>query len=602
MDTEARPPGNGRGTRALLPFLRLYPWGMPLIVVLGVLTSLTEGIGLSLFIPLLQGLEGSDRTSEDPWWVDTVSGVFDDVRPDDVVRVVALCVFAAICLRALLSYLNTVVAAWLDARIGHRLRSAIEAQLLEVEYSFIERSRLGDLLNTLATETWRVNDALGSLVSLIVLGSSIAVYVAVLLLLSVPLTLAVAVVMLVIAGIVRLVTRRVRRLGEESTRANARLAERMVEGLWLMPVIRAFGRERYEQDRFDVESKTVSDVMLRTALVSGLVGPIYEVLAGALLVGVVVVALDEQASVGSLLLFIFVLYRLHPKISAFDGERVHLRSLLAAVDDVSRLLDRSDKPYLAPGTTAQDGVRSEIELDDVSFRYGPREASALDHVSLRIPAGQVTALVGPSGAGKTTLIKLLLRLYDPTDGEIRIDGRPLPDLDIESWRGRIGFVGQDVQLFNATVADNIGYGRPGATRADIEEAARRADAHDFISRLPDGYDTLVGDDGVRLSGGQQQRLTFARAVIRNPDVLILDEATNALDSRSERFVQDALDLLSRDRTVIIIAHRFSTIERADRIVVLEAGRVREAGDRAALLASEGLYRELHDLERGRSAV
>jgi subfamily B ATP-binding cassette protein MsbA len=234
----------------------------------------------------------------------------------------------------------------------------------------------------------------------------------------------------------------------------------------------------------------------------------------------------------------------------------------------------------------------------VRFHYEPDEPPALDDVSLTIPAGRTTALVGPSGAGKSTLVKLLFRFYDPDEGTVTVDGRPLPELALGSWRDRIALVSQDVFLFNATVRENIAYGRPGATDAEVEEAARRADAHAFIRRLPQGYDTELGDRGVRLSGGQQQRITLARAIVRNPELLILDEATNALDSRSERLIQDALDLFGEGRTVVIIAHRFSTIEQADHIVVLEGGRVREEGDRESLLAHEGLFSELLALQRG----
>lgn len=584
------------GARALLPLLALYPWSVPLIIVLGVLASLAEGLGLSLFIPLLRSLDGTVGEANDTWWAEALNRLFLEVDQDDRLVVISLCIFAFIVIRALLSYLNGIVFAWLDTRISHGLRSAIFDQLLGVEYRFIERTRFGDLLNTLATETWRTSEALSVLVTFIITVCSVAVYVTLLLLLSVRLTLAVGVAMLLISGIVRLLTRRVRSLGGEATRANARLSERMVEGLAMMPVIRTFNRERYEKDRFDAHSKRVSSVSMRLSIVSGLVTPVYEVLAGALLVGVMIVTLDDAGKLTSLLLFIFVLYRLQPMIARLDGARVNLRGLSAAVEDVMRLVDRSDKPYLSEGTTAHRGLRRSIDFHDVTFRYERDEPAALEHVSLAIPAGRVTALVGPSGAGKSTLIKLIFRFYDPGDGVITVDGQPLRELDLVSWRDRLALVSQEVQLFNATIRENIAYGRPGATDQEIEEAARRADAHDFIARLPEGYETEVGDNGVRLSGGQQQRITFARAVIRDPEVLILDEATNALDSRSERIIQDALDLLSHDRTVIVIAHRFSTIERADHIVVLDEGRVSEGGDRATLLANGGLFRRLHELQ------
>jgi subfamily B ATP-binding cassette protein MsbA len=589
-----------RGLRALLPLLRLYPWGIAAFVVLGVLASLAEGLGLSLFIPLLQGLApaGEDGASSESWWAAALGDVFDGVPPDRRLLVICACIFASIALKAALAYANVYVFSRLYNRISHRLRSGVFDQYLRVSYRFIERSRAGELLNTLATETWRASDAVGLLLSLIVSACSVLVYVALLLILSTPTTLVVGGVMLGISLAVRGITARARGLGDEATRANAVLADRMVEGLSGMAVIRAFNRERHEQDRFDADSRRVGRAFMRLSLLSGTVGPVYEVLSAALLVSVIYVTLQDPTNLPSLLVFIFVLYRLQPRIMAVDSARTDLRALTAAVEDVMGMLDRRDKPYLAPGRAPHRGLRDAIRFERASFHYEPDEPPALDDVTLSIPAGRTTALVGPSGAGKSTLVKLLFRFYDPTEGVISVDGRPLAELELGAWRDRIALVSQDVFLFNGTVRENIAYGRPGATDAEIEEAARKADAHGFIRRLPQGYDTELGDRGVRLSGGQQQRITLARAIVRDPDLLILDEATNALDSRSERLIQDALNLFGEGRTVIIIAHRFSTIEQADHIVVLEGGRLCEEGDRESLLAHEGLFSELLALQRG----
>jgi subfamily B ATP-binding cassette protein MsbA len=238
----------------------------------------------------------------------------------------------------------------------------------------------------------------------------------------------------------------------------------------------------------------------------------------------------------------------------------------------------------------------------VSYAYEETVESALKDVSFSIPAGRTTALVGPSGGGKSTIIKLLLRFHEPTTGQITVDGRVLSEIDVASWRMNIGLVGQDGFLFNATVRENIAYGKVDATDAEIVEAARQANAHEFIERLPDKYATIVGPRGVRLSGGQQQRLALARAIVRDARILILDEATNALDSLSEDWIQQALERLGAGRTVIMIAHRFATIERADQILVLDDGHIQERGTLADLVAAGGLFARMHRLQHRTLAV
>jgi subfamily B ATP-binding cassette protein MsbA len=267
------------------------------------------------------------------------------------------------------------------------------------------------------------------------------------------------------------------------------------------------------------------------------------------------------------------------------------------VRNVGALLDPRDKPFLASGSRPVAPLRRGIRFEDVSFCYTASGLAALDGVTIEIPAGRTTALVGPSGAGKSTLIHLVERFHDPTAGSIFADDVPLPELDLAAWRGALALAGQDMHLFNATVRENIGCGRLGATDAEIEAAARNANAHDFIVKLPRGYDSPTGDYGVRLSGGERQRISLARAFLRDPTLLILDEATNALDSLSEQGVQEAIERLCRDRTVIVIAHRIATVQNADHVIVLDAGRVAQQGTPAALLREGGLFARLRALQR-----
>jgi subfamily B ATP-binding cassette protein MsbA len=312
-------------------------------------------------------------------------------------------------------------------------------------------------------------------------------------------------------------------------------------------------------------------------------------------------ALATPGELPAVLAFLALLYRLHPQVQQLDAARVSLAAALAPAAAVMELLAPGDEPVLRSGARRCERLETGITLREVTFRYEAGGPPALDRVSLHIPAGATTAIAGPSGAGKSTLVRLLLRLADPTSGTIQVDGTPLPELDPASWRARIAVVGQDIPLLDATVAENIAYGRPTpASDGEIREAARRADADGFIEALPHGYATRLGADGVRLSGGQRQRIALARALLRDPEVLILDEATNAVDGVSAELIRRTLTEFGRGRTLVVVSHRPATVEGADQIVLLDAGRVRERGRAPELLQGGGLFARLHGLDRPRA--
>jgi subfamily B ATP-binding cassette protein MsbA len=508
--------------------------------------------------------------------------------------------FAAVSIKALLGYLNNIVFAWLDGNIAHDLRRRTFRQLLAMSFGVIERDRAGRLLNILASDTWRTSDALKTLVHLTITGSTVAVYVVLLLLMSWRLTVLVAVGVLAISGVVSLLTRAARSLSERAKESNSELADRMIEGIDGMRVIRAFGQERREQGRFDATSNRLRSMMLRMDWLDGVVHPVHEVLAALLVLAILIVAAPTARDVSVLLVFAFVLYRTQPRIKDLDIARVRLATLSTSVNEVMSFLATADKAYVSSGTVRRVDPAHDIVFDRVSFRYDSADDLALADVSFTIPTGRTTAFVGPSGGGKSTIMKLLLRFYQPSRGRITVNGRALHDFDLDFWRGQIGLVSQDVYLFNASVSENIAYGRPAASRDEIIDAARKADAHAFIERLPNKYDTVLGQRGMRLSGGQQQRVSLARAILRNPPILILDEATNALDSISEHWIQETVETLGDGRTVLLIAHRLATIEHADQIVVLENGAVREHGRLSDLVAADGLFAKLYRLQQGSS--
>jgi ATP-binding cassette, subfamily B, bacterial MsbA len=584
--------------RRLISILGWYPWAISSIIALGLFSSLTQGFGIGLFIPLINSFDktaGNSATGR--WIVDLLSGIFHDIPPTNRFLVITSLIILSAVIRTIASYLNAILTAWQNSQVGHRLRSGIFEQLLTISYSYLERRQTGTLLNTLASETWRTCQALSVLIGAITACCMFITYIAFLFLISWQLTIVVGVAMIFISLVIRCLSRHVKDLGDRATQANSRLADRMLEGFWGMKLIRAFGREQYEKDRFDRASEEVNRTFLKLGVIGGVVSPIYEIMSIGLLVGVLLYFQPQiTGNLAPILVFIYLLYRLQPILEALDGSRLQLLSLSAGVEAVTSFMDRSDKPYPLSGKAIFHGLDKGIELSSVTFRYEIDAPPALTDVSMVIPARKTTALVGPSGAGKSTLINLLFRFYETDQGYIFVDGRPLRELDIASWRQRLALVSQDAYMLNATVRENIAYGKLDATTDEIIDAARKAQAHEFIMKLPEAYESQVGNRGVFLSGGQQQRITLARAIIRDPVILILDEATNQLDSIAEHLVQEALESFSGQKTIIIIAHRLSTVGRADHIAVLNNGELCEQGKLQNLLELNGLFAKLYRLQ------
>jgi subfamily B ATP-binding cassette protein MsbA len=294
-----------------------------------------------------------------------------------------------------------------------------------------------------------------------------------------------------------------------------------------------------------------------------------------------------------------LLYRLQGPTRELLQSKIALDGLAGSIDDVDDFLRTTERPFLSQGHVPAPAFSKAVEFRNVSFRYAPGQPLALQDVSFSIPAGKTTAIVGESGAGKSTVMALLFRFMDPTSGAILADGIPLPEFDLRSWRKRLSLMSQEVHLFNDTISANIAYGDLDAGEAEIRKAAEIAKADDFIRLLPHGYGTQIGDQGMRLSGGQRQRVALSRTILRNPDILLLDEATNALDAETEQAFQLALDEYSHNRTVVVIAHRLSTIQAADQIIVMAKGRVIEAGSPDELLKRQGHFSRLNEFQNSR---
>ena len=588
-----------RALRALFPLLRLQRWMVSVIIILGVLTALSEGLSISLLVPLIQNQVGTANAGV----LGRMTALFQGIPAEGRLWWIGLSILVLVVLKNMLSYSYSLLFQWMNASVSHRLRCGIFHQLLSLSQSYLDGHDSGKLLNTLATDTWRVSSAFAVLANVIINVCMTLTLGSLLLLISWKLTLITGCLLLLISQIVQMLTRRAKQLSVEATAANASLSQRMLETFHGLRLIRAFGRESHELNRFDVASGGVRKIFWKLESISALVHPLSEVLTASLLLSILaVIAMRTPAQMATSLTFLILLYRLQPRIKQFDSDRVALNAFSASIEEVRRLLDETDKPYLRSGARMLDSVEKGIVLENVSLYYGSGKGPALDQVTCLINIGETTALVGPSGAGKSSLISLICRFYDPSSGRLLIDGIPLQELDLTWWRGQIAVVSQDVYLFNASVAENIIYGKLGATREELLEAARKAHALEFIEDLPDGFETVLGDSGLLLSGGQRQRVALARAFIRDPQILILDEATNSLDLISETVVQDALEEFGRGRTVLIIAHRISTIEHADKVIVLEAGKAVESGSVTELLSKGGLFSRFYALHLQKTKV
>ncbi len=510
---------------------------------------------------------------------------------------IALSILFCLMIKNVFSYCYSVLFHWVNASIGHRLRCGILHQLLSVSQSYLDGQDSGELLNTMSSETWRVSSAFAVISGVIINACMTLILGILLMLISWKLALVTAGLLFLISQIIQRLTRQVKRLSVDATSANASLSQRMLETFEGLRLIRAFGRENYERHRFEEASGLVSKAFFKMDRISGLVQPLSEVLTGSLLLGILVItAIRNPAQIAVSFTFLILLYRLQPRVKQFDIDRAALDALSGSVEEVTRLLERTGKPYLHSGTWKPASIKKSIDFESVSLQYDLTQRKALEQVTCSIKVGETTALVGPSGAGKSSVISLICRLYDPSLGRLLVDGVPLREFDLAWWRSKIAVVSQDIYLFNASVAENIGYGKLEATRKELFQAARKAHALEFIEHLPDGFETILGDRGVRLSGGQRQRLALARAFIRDPEILILDEATNSLDLISEKVIQDTLEEFGQGRTVLIIAHRISTIAHADKVIVLDAGRVVESGPATELLAAGGLFRNFYALQ------
>ncbi|MBR3066112.1 MAG: ABC transporter ATP-binding protein [Bacteroidales bacterium] len=599
--------------KRILSYARPYGRSVPGYLLLSVLSVVFGVMNYGLLGPLLAVLFEEPSTGatlarpQFAWSLDYVTGLFgwalsSIIQNRGVIRgllfvcgaLVVSCLLANVC-----RYLSQRILVGLETRLMKNLREALFGKILSLPVGWFTNRRKGDVLSSISNDVAEVQSGIaGSFHAffrepLLVLG-----FLAMLIYMSPQLTLVSLVALPVSAFIVTRITRKLRAGSVETQHLMGRLLGHFEEAISGSRIIKAFGARRYVADRFGADNERHRQVLRQVRNRQELASPVSEFLGISIAAGVLFYGgwLNYRGNLGmtwsQFIVYIMFYWKVLEPAKTIAKSYALVQKGLVSADRIFAILDAPAE--IEDGRESVKDFREAVTFDHVSFSYG--EEPVLKDVSLTLPKGKMIAVVGPSGAGKSTMADLLPRFYDVTEGAIRIDGRDIRTLQLEELTDLMGIVTQESILFNDTVFNNIAFAMPGATREEVIAAARVANADEFIRQMPQGYDTNIGDRGAKLSGGQRQRIAIARAVLKNPPILILDEATSALDTESERLVQDALTKLMGGRTSLVIAHRLSTIRHADEIYVVQDGRIVEHGRHKDLVANHGLYSHLCSLQ------
>jgi ATP-binding cassette, subfamily B, bacterial MsbA len=606
----------------VLQYLRPYKALLAASILCSIFFSVFSGLSIYLTIPLLETLFGRGEMSASPGpaasgtsgflpgWLtglrESLGSAFRDMvfsgsAEQSLLNICAVIV-AAFLLKNLFGYVQSNLMTYVEQAVVRDLRNDLYRHIHQLPLAYFTNERTGNLISRVMNDVTVVNSGISAtFYTLIREPLLVIVYLGIALVLSWKLTLIAFVVFPLVLLVIALIGRRVHRESGWIQERMAGLTSVLHETITGVKVVKAFGMEEFENRKFAEENNGFFRTVLKIAKIRNLASPTTEflsALAGGAIIwyGGMQVLSHESMKASEFLGFLFAIFQLMPPIKELSNVNNRVQEASAAGKRVFEILDTRPNITDIRGARRLTTFTSAVEFRNVSFVYDPGDIVLAD-INLTIRKGEVVAIVGPSGSGKSTLVDLVSRFYDPTAGSITVDGLDLRHVQLTSLRDLIGIVTQETVLFNDTVRNNIAYGLVDCPLERVVEAARAANAHHFISEMPLGYEAVIGERGVKISGGERQRLALARAILKNPPILILDEATSALDTESELLVQEAIERLMSGRTSIVIAHRLSTVQHADRIVVLEGGRIVEMGAHKDLLNNDGgLYRKLYEMQ------
>ena len=515
-------------------------------------------------------------------------------------KIMAFVVVGMIILRGITNFISNYCLAWVSGKVVMTMRRRLFKHLMFMPVSFFDRNSTGKLLSRITYDSEMTASSSGSLITIVREGAYIISLLAVMFYTSWELTLVLFVIGPIIAVLITIVSKIFRKLSKNLQDSMGELTattEQMLKG---HKVVLSFGGQLVEEERFNKVSNNMRRKGMKMVTADSISDPVVQIIASLALAAVLFLATtpliaEDNLSAGSFTVVFSSMLAMMRPLKSLTNVNSQFQRGMAACQTLFAILDL--EPEKDNGTYHAEPAKGELEFKNVSFAYQGKDELALNNISFSVPAGKTVALVGRSGSGKSTIANLVTRFYDIDQGEILLDGVNIQDYRLSNLRENCAVVSQQVHLFNDTIANNIAYAAQDKySREEIIAAAKAAYALEFIEKLPQGFDTVIGENGASLSGGQRQRLAIARALLRNSPVLILDEATSALDTESERAIQSALDELKKDRTVIVIAHRLSTIENADEILVIDHGEIRERGNHKALLEQNGAYKQLHSMQ------